>query len=83
MTLLQLHHDGLRVLAGRDRRAMIRRALRRLRAALGVMHHAIMAARLRRRELMLHDGDEEMRSTDCGAASYPQRPAILGDKWDF
>lgn len=44
------------------------------------LHHAIVAAKLRRlrHELMLH------RSTpaEFDAARIPQRPLLLGDKWD-
>jgi thiazole synthase ThiGH ThiG subunit len=52
------------------------RALSRVRAALGVIHKAIVTAKMRRvrRELMFHSKD---------IRDFPQRPLILGDKWDF
>jgi hypothetical protein len=66
---------------------------RRLRAALKVIHRQIAAAKINRlrNELMLHadthadwarpHGHAERPGTE--AASYPQRPLFLGDKWDF
>ena len=63
----------------------VRRALRRL-------HRAIAAAKLRRirNELMLHRRAYHWAQTPAPAgleendtAKYPQRPLVLGDKWDF
>jgi hypothetical protein len=85
MTLLQLRHDDRRSFAG-DGRVTFARAFRRLRAACRLMHRAIITARTRRlqSELMF------FHARDCGepspgedATRYPQRPMILGDKWDF
>lgn len=63
----EMHLKRLRVLA--------RRVGSRVRAALGVIHKAIVTAKMRRiqRELMFH-------AKDIG--DFPQRPLILGDKWD-
>jgi hypothetical protein len=63
----EIHLKRLRVLA--------RRAGSRVRAALGVIHKAIVTAKMRRvqRELMFHTKD---------IGDFPQRPLILGDKWD-
>jgi hypothetical protein len=68
-------------------RSLIRRAARRISAALKAMHRAIVAAKLRRlqNELMLHrttPKDNGMRA-EFDAAKFPQRPLMLGDKWDF
>jgi hypothetical protein len=84
MSLLHLHHDGLHTLAGKSC-VMVTRALRRLRAAFRMMHRAIVTAKLRRleSELMFHAGCGEEESPEQDAAKYPQRPLILGDKWDF
>jgi hypothetical protein len=66
---------------------------RRLRAALKMIHRQIAAAKINRlrNELMLHadthadwarpHGHADRPGTE--AASYPQRPLFLGDKWDY
>jgi hypothetical protein len=79
MTLLQLHHNDLH--GG----LVIARAFRRLRTALRLMHRAIVAAKTRRlqNELMFHARDHGESSLGEDATRYPQRPMILGDKWDF
>jgi hypothetical protein len=63
-----MHLKRLRVLA--------RHGWSRLRTALTMVHKAIVAAKTRRvqRELTFHGN--ELRN-------IPQRPLILGDKWDF
>ncbi len=63
-----MHLKRLRVLA--------RNGWHRTRAALTLAHEAIIAAKTRRvqRELMFHG--HELRD-------FPQRPLILGGKWDF
>ena len=63
----QMHLKRLRVLA--------RKIRSRVRAALTTIHQAIVAAKMRRvrRELMFHTQDLK---------DFPQRPLILGDKWD-
>jgi hypothetical protein len=62
-----MHLKRLRVLA--------RKINGHVRATLTTSHQAIVAAKMRRvqRELMLHN--RELRD-------FPQRPLILGDKWD-
>jgi hypothetical protein len=70
-------------------RRLARRVLSRVGAALGVIHQAIVTAKTRRlaRELMFRPDayDEWSREPgpDKDAAKLPQRPLILGDKWDF
>ena len=71
----------------------ITRMTRRLRSVLKLIHRQIAAAKINRlrNELMLHadthadwakpHGRAERSGTE--AASYPQRPLFLGDKWDF
>jgi hypothetical protein len=63
----RMHLKRLRVLA--------RNGWSRVSAALIMIHEAIVAAKTRRvrRELMFHS--HELRD-------FPQRPLILGDKWD-
>jgi hypothetical protein len=58
-------------------------AVRRISAALKTLHRAIVAAKLHRlrNELMLHRNTRARVEFD--AAKFPQRPLILGDKWDF
>ena len=72
-----------------------RRAIRRTAAALKIMHRAVIAARMRRieRELMFQNGsydrwfcEPEAQQGDASgkdAVKFPQRPLLLGDKWDF
>jgi hypothetical protein len=92
MTLSHLH-DDLAAPAG-DSRLTLARASAWLAAALKTIHEAIVAAKTRRlqRELMFHTNfgsdslDEivgERPLTAEETAKLPQRPMILGDKWDF
>lgn len=66
-----------------DRRFSIGWAIGRIGAALKTIHDAIVKAKLRRirRELMFHR--RWAGQADLDAATLPQRPLILGDKWDF
>jgi hypothetical protein len=74
-------------------RRLARHAVSRIGAALGALHQAIITAKTRRleRELMFRpeaydDWSREFdRQSDPGhdATKLPQRPLILGDKWDF
>lgn len=66
-----------------DRRFSTGWAIGRIGAALKTIHDAIVTAKLRRirRELMLHR--RWVRQAEPDAATLPQRPLILGDKWDF
>src|SRR5262245_34686278 len=73
MTLLHMDRTGSSGLR------LAFRAPRKLIAALKVLHRAIVAAKLRRlrHELMLRRAPAEF-----DAAQFPQRPLMLGDKWD-
>jgi hypothetical protein len=74
-------------------RGLARRAVRRGIAALEILHQAIVTARTRRlrRETMLHaDTRDEVLSPDAAGSNgdrdllkFPQRPLILGEKWDY
>jgi hypothetical protein len=82
MTLLQLRHDNTASIAGEGRPKLVR-MVKRVLAALRLMHRAIIIAKTRRleRELVRHADDRAIEPVD--ATRYPQRPLILGDKWDF
>jgi hypothetical protein len=72
-----------------------RRAIGRTGAALRIMHQAVIAGRMRRveRELMFHNGSydrwfsepetQQSHASGKDLANFPQRPLLLGDKWDF
>jgi len=72
-----------------------RRAIGRTGAALKIMHQAVIAARMRRieRELMFQSGAHDRwfcepeapqnQASEHDAVKFPQRPLLLGDKWDF
>jgi hypothetical protein len=72
---------------------LARRAIRRTIVALEILHQAIVTARTRRlrREMMLYaDTPDELLSPDVRGAGtdrdllkFPQRPLILGEKWDY
>lgn len=83
MTFFHLH-DEFAATVGASRFTLAR-ASAWLAATLKTIHQAIMAAKTRRlqRELMFHagPGDEPFGELDIG--KVPQRPMILGDKWDF
>jgi hypothetical protein len=82
MALLHLHHDNRHDFAGAGRaRAM--RAFRRVRAVLGKIHLAIVAAKLRRLRGELMFQHDYGSSSGQDIAKYPQRPLIIPDKWDF
>lgn len=53
---------------------------RKIIAMFKLLHHAIVAAKLRRLryELMLHRG----KPAEFDASQFPQLPLMLGDKWD-
>ncbi len=53
---------------------------RKIIAMFKLLHQAIVAAKLRRlrHELMR----QRSASADFDAAQFPQRPLMLGDKWD-
>jgi hypothetical protein len=87
MTLFRLHDDFAATVGGS--RVTLTRALAWLAAILKTIHESIVAAKTRRlrRELMFHsDGGEGMLDRPSGeqdVRKIPQRPMILGDKWDF
>jgi hypothetical protein len=89
------HSSSSQVTFARSLRRHIRRAIGRTGAALKIMHQAVVAAKMRRveRELMFHNGaydrwfgepdTQPSHASGKDAANVPQRPLILGDKWDF
>lgn len=85
MTMFHTHHGELFGSRGlrHGSRFSAARATRKLTAAFKALHRAIVAAKLHRlrNELMLHRHDHAGVEPDAGRV--PQRPAILGDKWDF
>lgn len=92
MTLFHLH-DDFAATAG-ESRITLARASTWLAATLKTIHEAIVAAKTRRlqRELMFHGDfgsgslDEIVGERPLGPeefAKLPQRPIVLGDKWDF
>jgi hypothetical protein len=91
MTLFHLH-DDFAATAG-ESRFTLARVFAWLAAALKTIHEAIVAAKMRRlqRELMFHGdfGDEAFDISpdkpldEQDVRRIPQRPMILGDKWDF
>jgi hypothetical protein len=70
-------------------RRLARHAVSRVGAALGLLHRAIVTAKTRRlaRELAFRPGSQDDGfwgpDLDKDATKLPQRPLILGDKWDF
>jgi hypothetical protein len=84
MTLLHLHHDAISGFA-RDSGASIPRFIRRIGVAFRLLHRAVVRAKLRRLsgELLFRRDYSEMLPLEEDAAKFPQRPLVLGDKWDF
>jgi hypothetical protein len=84
MTLLYLRHDDTSVLA-RDNGAPIPRLLRRVFIVCRLLHRGIVRARLRllHSELLFRRDYSAMLPLEEDATKFPQRPLILGDKWDF
>jgi hypothetical protein len=74
---------------------LARLVVRRTSLAFRIVHRGIVAAKTRRfqRELTFHIGSRddcffqphahETHDPNKDAAKFPQRPLILGDKWDF
>jgi hypothetical protein len=79
MSVIHIHHDGLT--AG----SAISRAFVWLGAAFTAMHQAIVTAKLERleHELVVRRGYGDDGLVCHEAARYPQRPLVLGEKWDF
>jgi hypothetical protein len=92
MTLFHSHPERLHGSVGANR-LPISRAIKRVGDAFKMIHRAIAAAKIRRlrNELLLHaDSYENWTRTRChegrvekDGTRFPQRPLVLGDKWDF
>jgi hypothetical protein len=84
MTLLHLRHDNISIFT-RDRSASLPRFVRRIGVAFRLLHRAIVRAKLRRLsgELLFRRDYDDMLPLEHDASKFPQRPLILGDKWDF
>ena len=92
MTLVNSQHSRLPRSAATNRSAFMR-LIRRVRAVLKTIHLTIAAAKIHRlrNELMLHSDSYDRwvhpDAADGGAElsgpKFPQRPMVLGDKWDF
>ncbi|HTC99057.1 MAG TPA: hypothetical protein VK734_15095 [Bradyrhizobium sp.] len=84
MTLLYLRHDDMSATA-RGNGASMARLFRRIGIAFRLLHRGIVRAKLRRlhSELLFRRDYSEMLPPEEDAAKFPQRPLILGDKWDF
>jgi hypothetical protein len=90
MTLLHLHHGDVRGL-GREQRFPLWQALRRIGAAFSALHRGIVGAKLRHAQSellfrgdcneLLHPGQDAPSASEL--RNFPQRPLLLGDKWDF
>ena len=83
MTLLHLYNEDRHGFAGQGRFIRMR-ARKWLRVALRTLHRAIVAAKTRRlqSELMFRSLYGEGEAGEQALTKYPQRPLILGDKWD-
>jgi hypothetical protein len=83
MTLLHLHHHVGGV--ARETPVSMPRVMRRIGVAFKMLHRAIVRAKLRRlrSELLFRRDYSDMLPAEPDAAKFPQRPLILGDKWDF
>jgi hypothetical protein len=84
MTLLYLRHGDLSS-APRNTGASIPRFARRIAIALRLLHRAIVRAKLQRlrNELLFRRDYSEMLPLEDEMTKFPQRPLVLGDKWDF
>ena len=84
MTLFHLHHDDVASLA-RKQQLSFRPVLKWIGAAFRTLHQAIVSAKLRRMHsgLLYRHDYSEMLPTEQDIKKLPQRPMILGEKWDF
>ena len=84
MTLIHLHHDDVESL-GREERLPFQHVLKLIGRAFRTLHQAIVRAKLRRlrSELMFRQDYSELFPPEQDATKFPQRPLVLGDKWDF
>ena len=82
MTLLHLHHHDI---GARETSFSLPRVARRIGVAFKMLHRAIVRAKLRRlqSELLFRRDCSDMLPAEKDATKFPQRPLILGDKWDF
>ncbi len=84
MTLLYLRRYDISVTA-RDNGASITRLFRRIGTVFRLLHRSIVRAKLQRlhNELLFRRDYSEMLPLEDDATKFPQRPLVLGDKWDF
>ena len=84
MTLLYLRHNDISA-TRRDNGASMARLFRRVAVAFRLLHRGIVRAKLRRshHEWLFRRDYIEMLPLEEDAAKFPQRPLILGEKWDF
>jgi hypothetical protein len=84
MALLHLHHHDVRSVS-REARLTLRQVARWTGCGFRTIHQAIIRAKLRRlrTEVLLRPDYDEMFASEHDAGKFPQRPLILGDKWDF
>jgi len=84
MTLIHLHHDDVQSLA-HEERLPFRHVLRWIGRAFTTLHQAIVSAKLRRlrSELIFRQDYSELFPPEQDVAKFPQRPLVLGDKWDL
>ena len=81
MTLLYLRHDDV---SARGNGASMARLFRRIGITFRLLHRGIVRAKLRRHsELLFRRDYSEMLPLEQDATKFPQRPLVLGDKWDF
>lgn len=84
MSLFHLHHDDIASVV-REERLPFRQALKWIGSAFRTLHQAITTAKLRhlQSELMFRQDYSDMLPPERDLTKYPQRPLVLGDKWDF
>ena len=84
MTLFHLHRDVWGGVA-RERSLSISRLFGCIGAAFRLVHRGIVSAKLRRcwTDILFRPDYDEMFAREHDAGKFPQRPLILGDKWDF
>jgi hypothetical protein len=83
MTLLHLHHHDVRGFAREER--LLRQVARWIGSAFRVLHQAIIRAKLLRlrTEMLFRPDYDDIFGPEHDVSKFPQRPLILGDKWDF
>ena len=84
MNLLHVRHDDVRGVACEESVPPIG-VLKRIGASFAWLHRAIVNAKLRRlhRELIFRHDYDQLLPPERDIDKLPQRPLILGDKWDF